>query len=314
MTVPSDAALIDELTTIVSQAAAAILAARASALNTRTKADQSPVTAADDASEAIILEGMTRLLPGVPIISEEASARAAVGAIGDEFILVDPVDGTRELVAGRDEFSINLGLVRDGRAALGIVAAPALGLVWRTAAGGGAERFRLAAGCRGRRRERDHRDPDPADAQIRRCCRGQPLAFRCGDRRVPGEACDTIRRGDAAGERLGDQALPRRRGRGRRLSPAGADPSVGRGGGPRRSWPRPAASSPPPAGLPLSYRPADGLRVSGFIAWGDPSAACRLLKRILRRPAFSAPPASASSAAATTRSPFTANIALFSGV
>ena len=74
MTVPSDAALIDDLTTIVSQAAAAILAARASALDTRIKADQSPVTAADEASEAIILEGVARLLPGVPIISEEASA------------------------------------------------------------------------------------------------------------------------------------------------------------------------------------------------------------------------------------------------
>src|SRR5262249_38817989 len=57
------------------------------------------------------------------------------------------VDGTRELVAGRDEFAINLGLVRDGAPVLGIVAAPALGVVWRTAPGGGAERFRLAPGA-----------------------------------------------------------------------------------------------------------------------------------------------------------------------
>ena len=128
MTVSSDARLIDSLTTIVSQAAAAILAVREGALNPRTKPDQSPVTAADDASEAIILDGVARLMPGVPIISEEASARMAIGTIGDDFILVDPVDGTRELVAGRDEFTINLGLVRAGRPDIGIIAAPALGL------------------------------------------------------------------------------------------------------------------------------------------------------------------------------------------
>lgn len=146
MTVPFDSSLIEHLTTVVSRAAAAILAARASALDTRIKADQSPVTAADDASEAIILEGVSKLLPGVPIISEEASAHAAIGAVGSDFVLVDPVDGTRELVAGRDEFTVNLGLVRNGLPALGIVAAPALALVWRTAAGGGAERFRLTPG------------------------------------------------------------------------------------------------------------------------------------------------------------------------
>src|SRR5262245_3797031 len=98
MTVSTDARLIDNLTTLVSRAAAAILEIRARALNPRTKADQSPVTAADDASEAIILEGAARLLPGVPVISEEAIAAGAVATIASEFILVDPVDGTRELV------------------------------------------------------------------------------------------------------------------------------------------------------------------------------------------------------------------------
>src|SRR5262245_4610626 len=147
MTSPSDADLIDRLTTVVSQAAEAILTIRADALNTRTKADQSPVTAADDASEAIILDGVAHLLPGVPVISEEATARGIVTSAGDDIILVDPVDGTRELVAGRDEFTINLGLVRQGRPTIGIVAAPALGLIWRTAPAGGAQRFRLTPGA-----------------------------------------------------------------------------------------------------------------------------------------------------------------------
>jgi 3'(2'), 5'-bisphosphate nucleotidase len=272
MTVPSDDALLDQMTSIVSRAAAAILAARASALNTRTKADQSPVTAADDASEAIILEGMTRLMPGVPIISEEASARAAVGAIGDEFILVDPVDGTRELVAGRDEFTINLGLVRDGCAALGIVMAPAIGLVWRTAANGGAERFRLAAGA-------------AADtAREITAIRTRPMPEAGVVAAVSRSHFDA-----ATGASLG--RLATRFGEVTRLESGSAIKLCRVAEGAADVYPRLAATHQwdvaaghailsaaggtvtTAAGLPLSYRPADGLRVPGFIAWGDPSAA-----------------------------------------
>jgi 3'(2'), 5'-bisphosphate nucleotidase len=101
------------------------------------------VTAADEAAEAIILDGIARLLPGVPVISEEAAGRAPPAGPGPEFVLVDPLDGTRELVAGRDEFTVNVALVREGRPFLGIVAAPALGLLWRGYPGYGAERLRL---------------------------------------------------------------------------------------------------------------------------------------------------------------------------
>ena len=62
-------------------------------------------------------------------------------------MLIDPVDGTRELVAGRDEFTINVAVVSSGRPVLGIIAAPARGLIWRTACAGGAERMRLAPGA-----------------------------------------------------------------------------------------------------------------------------------------------------------------------
>jgi 3'(2'), 5'-bisphosphate nucleotidase len=139
--IPADVTgLIDELTGIVARASAAILEVRARGLATRTKADASPVTACDEAAEAIILDGLARLLPGVPVVSEEAFA-GLPGA--KDLVLVDPLDGTRELVAGRDEFCVNVALVRDGRPCLGIIAAPALGLIWRTAASGGAERLRL---------------------------------------------------------------------------------------------------------------------------------------------------------------------------
>jgi 3'(2'), 5'-bisphosphate nucleotidase len=139
-----DQALIDALTGIVSRAAEAILEARAGALATRHKADRSPVTAADEASEAVILEGLARVLPGVPIVSEEAGATAELA--GDAYFLVDPLDGTRELVAGRDEFCVNIALVSAGRARLGLIGSPALGMIWRTGIQG-AQRLKLAPGA-----------------------------------------------------------------------------------------------------------------------------------------------------------------------
>ena len=138
-----DQALIDALTGIVSHAAAAILKARAGTLATRQKADLSPVTAADEASEAVILEGLARVLPGVPVVSEEAGATAELA--GDAYFRVDPLDGTRELVAGRDEFCVNIALVAAGKASLGLIGSPALGLIWRTGVQG-AERLTLAPG------------------------------------------------------------------------------------------------------------------------------------------------------------------------
>jgi 3'(2'), 5'-bisphosphate nucleotidase len=139
-----DQALIDALTGIVSRAAEAIVKARVGALATRHKADRSPVTAADEASEAVILEGLARVLPGVPVVSEEAGATAELA--GNAYFLVDPLDGTRELVAGRDEFCVNVALVLAGRARLGLIGSPVLGLIWRTGTQG-AERLTLAPGA-----------------------------------------------------------------------------------------------------------------------------------------------------------------------
>jgi len=145
--IAADGGLLDELTSIVSAAAAAILAARAGSLEVRAKADLSPVTACDHAAEAVILEGLARLLPGVCVVSEEAVGRAPPERIPGNFALVDPLDGTRELLAGRDEFTINVALVSGGRPRLGIVAAPAQGILWRGIEGRGAERLRLAPGA-----------------------------------------------------------------------------------------------------------------------------------------------------------------------
>src|SRR5690242_18978762 len=89
------AELLDGLSEIVSRASAAILAIPVSELGQRAKDDQSPVTKADEASEAIILEGLSRLAPGVSVIAEESAARAPARVEGACFI-VDPLDGTKE--------------------------------------------------------------------------------------------------------------------------------------------------------------------------------------------------------------------------
>src|SRR5262249_35486463 len=135
-----DQRLLDELTTIVSAAGAAILSVGADSLKARTKADSSPVTAADRAAETVILEGLARALAGLCVVSEEAAEQAPPGPVPASFVLVDPLDGTRELLAGRDEFTVNLALVSGGRPRLGIVAAPARQLIWRGIEGRGADR------------------------------------------------------------------------------------------------------------------------------------------------------------------------------
>jgi 3'(2'), 5'-bisphosphate nucleotidase len=129
---------LDALTDIVSRAAAAIVAIDRSKIEWRRKDDRSPVSVADEAANAVILEGLSHLLPGVPVVSEEAhTTRSALPA---GFILVDPLDGTREFLAGRDEFTVNVGVIVNGSPEIGIIAAPALGLVWRGVVGRGAER------------------------------------------------------------------------------------------------------------------------------------------------------------------------------
>ena len=136
---------LDELTGIVSRAAAAIVAIDHAKVDWRNKSDRSPVSAADEASNAIIVQGLAHLLPGVPIVSEEEQLRPSALKAG--FVLVDPLDGTREFLAGREEFTVNVAIVTQGRPMVGVIAAPALGLVWRGVVGQGAERLDLAAGA-----------------------------------------------------------------------------------------------------------------------------------------------------------------------
>src|SRR5437879_4707025 len=140
------ARLIDPLTELVIRAGEAILAVNRAAMKVDGKTDGSPVTEADLAADRIIGEGLARLVPNIPALSEERVQLAKL-PYRDSFFLIDPLDGTKEFVAGRSEFTVNLALVTNGTPLLGIVSAPALGLIWRGIAGLRAERLTLADGA-----------------------------------------------------------------------------------------------------------------------------------------------------------------------
>jgi 3'(2'), 5'-bisphosphate nucleotidase len=144
--------LMEPLTAIGIAAATAILDLRDDA-GIRTKADGSPVTRADEAAEAVIRERLTQLAPDLPIVSEEeaehTAAALSASRSGAPYCLVDPLDGTREFIAGRNEYTVNIAIMSGGAPALGVVVAPALGLIWRGAIGHGAERLPFAAGKAG---------------------------------------------------------------------------------------------------------------------------------------------------------------------
>lgn len=257
------ASLMSDLTDLVARAADAVLAFNARTVGTRRKEDASPVTEADEAANAVLGEGLARLLPGVPIVSEEGPK--PTGALGATFILVDPLDGTREFLAGRAEYTINVALIRERRPTLGIVAAPALGLLWRGGVGAPAERLTRACGegrgcvesIRTRARaerlvalvSRSHLDPRSAEllaslpvAQTLPCgsslkfCRIAEAGADLYPRLAPTSEWD-IAAGDAVLTAAGGVVL-------------GLD------------------------GAPLRYGDAAGkFRVAGFVAWGDPHAA-----------------------------------------
>jgi 3'(2'), 5'-bisphosphate nucleotidase len=118
----------------------------AAAIQVRQKPDLSPVSEADEVAEAVILRRLAALLPGVPVLSEEAASRGARNVTEPTFILVDPIDGTREFLSHNGEFTINIGLVVAGLPRAGVVYAPALGKLW--IGGGSAWTCRVEPGAR----------------------------------------------------------------------------------------------------------------------------------------------------------------------
>ncbi|PZO80071.1 MAG: 3'(2'),5'-bisphosphate nucleotidase [Mesorhizobium amorphae] len=108
----------------------------------RVKADASPVTEADLRGEAMILAGLARVFPGVPVVAEEEAAAGRIPeTVEGRFLLVDALDGTREFLARNGEFTVNIALVEDGRPVMGVVHAPAFGLTFAGSADGAVMRI-----------------------------------------------------------------------------------------------------------------------------------------------------------------------------
>jgi 3'(2'), 5'-bisphosphate nucleotidase len=120
-----------------------ILDIRARGAATRVKADASPVTEADEAAEALILEGLEDLLPGIPVLAEEEAAAGRVPELGSRFLVVDPLDGTKDFVAGGADYTVNIALVVDGAPIAGAVHQPETATTWW----GGTRAFRRIAGA-----------------------------------------------------------------------------------------------------------------------------------------------------------------------
>ncbi len=121
------AALAPEINDLALAAGRAILEIYATDFAVESKADSSPVTAADTAAEDIITQGLNILTPSIPVVAEEAAAGGRIpDTSGGVFWLVDPLDGTREFLSRNGEFTVNIGLIKDGVPVLGVVHAPAL--------------------------------------------------------------------------------------------------------------------------------------------------------------------------------------------
>jgi 3'(2'), 5'-bisphosphate nucleotidase len=109
----------------------------------RFKADNSPVTDADQAAEEIVIAALAQLMPGVPVIAEERTAAGCLPATGPDFFLVDPLDGTKEFLKYNGEFTVNIAQVRDGQAIFGLIYAPAKSDCYLTLAPGQSVRCEL---------------------------------------------------------------------------------------------------------------------------------------------------------------------------
>lgn len=147
---PTD--LLEQLVPIVRAAGDLVMQVYATDFDVTRKGDDSPVTVADEQAEALITQALHRLTPDIPVVGEEAASAGALPAATDRFWLVDPLDGTKEFISRNGEFTVNIALIEQGQARLGVVLAPALGRLYGGGIGLGAwieqDGIRHAIACR----------------------------------------------------------------------------------------------------------------------------------------------------------------------
>jgi 3'(2'), 5'-bisphosphate nucleotidase len=267
---PDAAALC--LAEIALAAGPAVMEIYASGCSAATKADGSPVTIADERAEAVICERLAKTSPGTPVVAEEMTAAGSKTAIADRFLLVDPLDGTREFLARNGEFTINVGLIERGRPIAGAVYAPALGRLWF----GGERAFVCDA---------------PVGEGLPAESRWRPIRTRTAPEGLVALASRS--HADAATEDfLARLPVIDRRSSGSSLKfcvVAEGLADVYPRFGPTMEWDTAAADAVlraaggvvlDPSGAALVYGKAEaGLRNGAFVAWGDPAAAFRFRER-----------------------------------
>ena len=131
-------ALLANLVPLIRDAGQVIMDIYATDFDVTKKGDDSPVTQADQRAEDVILAGLTRLAPGIPVVAEEAVSAGKIPEVSDRFFLVDPLDGTKEFISRNGEFTVNIALIEQGRTVLGLVYAPAIGRLFGGVVGQGA--------------------------------------------------------------------------------------------------------------------------------------------------------------------------------
>jgi 3'(2'), 5'-bisphosphate nucleotidase len=144
--------LLERVDAIALDAGRVVMEVYATDFGVQAKDDASPVTAADQRAEALIVAALRALAPGIPIVAEEAVAAGHVPVIGHRFWLVDALDGTKEFIRRNGDFTVNIALVEDALPVLGVVFAPARDELYGGAAGSGAylrrHGDRRSIGCR----------------------------------------------------------------------------------------------------------------------------------------------------------------------
>jgi 3'(2'), 5'-bisphosphate nucleotidase len=131
--------LLDTIVALAERAGVVLMQHYRGEVEVRAKADASPVTIADEAAEALILDGLRQLTPDIPIVAEEEVAAGRIPAVDQAaFWLVDPLDGTKEFIHQRGEFTVNIALIEGRAPVMGVVVAPAIDKTWSGIVGGGA--------------------------------------------------------------------------------------------------------------------------------------------------------------------------------
>jgi 3'(2'), 5'-bisphosphate nucleotidase len=256
--------LADGLISVALAAARVQMAYFVNGVVARTKADKSPVTAADEESEAIILEGLARAAPGVPVVSEEAAAAGRIPAVGGTFFLVDPLDGTKPFIRREPHFTINIGLIQDRSPVFGLVYAPAMEDFYVTVAPGQAGAARL---------------PPSSEACTLAACGLEPVHTRVPDPNALGALVSQAHLDRATQRFLDRYAVVERRALSSSLKfglMARGEADVYPRAGPTSEWDTAAGHAVLAAaggtvtafdGAPLLYG-KPGFRNAGFVAWG----------------------------------------------